>query len=71
MDKTRSLIVGPPSQHRRGTVSAPMAQQRGESGAGSIPQMLIQLIGCHDPAKRLLPGKASASRSNVEGMLTE
>nr|WP_244423046.1 hypothetical protein [Bradyrhizobium sp. ORS 278] len=48
-----------------------MAQQRGESGAGPTPQMLVQLIGCHDPAKRLLPGKALPSRSTINEVFTE
>jgi hypothetical protein len=48
----------------------PMAQQRSENHAGSTLQGLVRLIGCHDPAKRKLPGKAD-SRSSLSKSLTE
>ncbi|WP_377812165.1 hypothetical protein [Bradyrhizobium oligotrophicum] len=42
-----------------------MAQQRTENCAISTPQSLVRLIGCHDPAKRKLPGKPAESRSSL------
>ncbi|WP_315755704.1 MULTISPECIES: hypothetical protein [unclassified Bradyrhizobium] len=48
-----------------------MAQQRTESYAGSTPQSLVRLIGCHDPAKHKLPGKAFGSRSSLGKSLIE
>jgi len=48
-----------------------MAQQRPETCAGSTPQGLVRLIGCHDPAKRKLPGKPADSRSSPSKSLIE
>ncbi|WP_257168293.1 hypothetical protein [Bradyrhizobium sp. SRS-191] len=59
------------TQHRRDPLSAPMAQQRRESFAGSTQQSLIQLIGCHDPDKRKLHGKTADSRSTIGKSLIE
>ncbi|WP_315741116.1 MULTISPECIES: hypothetical protein [unclassified Bradyrhizobium] len=60
-----------PKVSRRSSLAAPMAQQRTESYAGSTPQSLVRLIGCHDPAKHKLPGKAFGSRSSLGRSLIE
>ncbi|CCD92817.1 conserved hypothetical protein [Bradyrhizobium sp. ORS 375] len=71
MDKTQSHISAPKPQHRREPVPGPMAQQRCNGVTGSTQQMLVKLIGCHDPAKRMLPGRTAGGRSAVDQMFTE
>ncbi|GLH75111.1 hypothetical protein SSBR45G_00190 [Bradyrhizobium sp. SSBR45G] len=47
---------------RRSPLVAPMAQQRAGHDAGPTPQGLVRLIGCHDPAKRILLAMSADSR---------
>jgi hypothetical protein len=70
MDKKRTHILTPEAPQRR-PLTAPMAQQRAGSNAGSTPQGLLRLIGCHDPAKRKLPGKPAGSRPLIDRSLIE
>ncbi|NPU14668.1 hypothetical protein HL667_05735 [Bradyrhizobium sp. 83012] len=69
MDKNSTHIPTPISPKRSPT--APMAQQRAENDAGSTPQGLLRLVGCHDPAKRKLPGKPAGNRPLLGKSLIE
>ncbi|CCD88136.1 hypothetical protein [Bradyrhizobium sp. ORS 285] len=70
MNKTPIPASAAKTQHRRSPLSAPMAQQSRESFAGSTPQSLVQLIGCHDPGQRRLHGKTD-SRSAIGALPIE
>lgn len=61
----------PKARLGRSPLTTPMAQQRVENHASPTPQSLVQLIGCHDAAKRRLPGKRADSRPSPSASLTE
>lgn len=67
----RRLHTPKPKVSRRSSPATPMAQQRTEGYAGSTPQSLVRLIGCHDPAKHKLPSEAFGSRSSLGRSLIE
>jgi hypothetical protein len=71
MDKKRTHAPNSKAQRRTTPLAAPMAQQRAENCASSTQQGLVRLIGCHDPAKRHLPGKPADSRSAARKSLIE
>ncbi|WP_315720391.1 MULTISPECIES: hypothetical protein [unclassified Bradyrhizobium] len=70
MDKN-STYTPTPAAPKRSPTAVPMAQQRAENNAGSTPQGLLRLIGCHDPAKRKLPGKPAGNRPLLGKSLIE
>jgi len=39
-------------ERRRAALCGAMSQQRDDSGAQSMPQKLVQLVGCRDPKVR-------------------
>jgi hypothetical protein len=83
--KIRTPVAGSsPSEHdddrRKAGVQQPrrvhcgaMSQQRDDSGSQSMPQKLVQLVGCHDPeagshkagSSEAVPPKAKAHKSKT------